>query len=327
VITEAARAALDAAPWECYQFQDGFAAGRWRIDKFWRVRCAERLLETWWGRNGTNGQRKVKVYDQYRAARRALSDLAEGKIRKGYERDRDAERALASAAPSPPAVPRRPQIDPLTRRVAVYAQRDVMDGRRIVHPRGFKQMLSSAVAAEVVTGSQDYGYWPPDEPTPAPSVTAILDGQRVAVEVSNSPEGPWRAVSRENAAARYMRPHIMLPPAQSVPMDPGEEVLWWVSYGGSVVTGPERQVIAAAPCWTNTAQTERARAKLRELIARGGGRDLVMSLAGNSLGEMVVTQLGARPRPPEPEPAVPPTPKASIVALGRFTGLDDDEEI
>jgi predicted DNA-binding WGR domain protein len=193
-LPEPARAAgLASARWLGYRCVRGTSR------KFWRIRHSGRYVQTWWGRIGTEGQAKVKSHANPAAAQRWAEELVVEKVTKGYEPEPEpgpgggpptsglratlahvsAEWQRGAAQRATPA-PAGPERDPLTGRVAVYAQRDVRNDGAVVHVRGSAQMLNPTIAAEVVAsrgadGRPNYGYQHPDgagavaqQPLPSP---------------------------------------------------------------------------------------------------------------------------------------------------------------
>lgn len=115
--------------------------------------------------------------------------------------------ALQNPPVAAPA-PRRPHIDPLTGRVAVFALRDVWSGNRLVHVRGTRQVLAPSIAAEVVTGSSDYGYWHPDDPVPAAPATSAT----AATPTQDAPSTPPTSQPWAQMLATPPRPEPASPP-------------------------------------------------------------------------------------------------------------------
>jgi predicted DNA-binding WGR domain protein len=66
------------AQWDCLVYVGGGS------DKFWRVRSSGRYLQTWWGRNGTSGQRLAKQFPTALLALQEREKLTQSKLAKGY---------------------------------------------------------------------------------------------------------------------------------------------------------------------------------------------------------------------------------------------------
>lgn len=187
----AAQDALQATEWACLKK----VRAETNEDKFWRTRQAGALVESWWGRSGTVGQRRVKEHPSQYEAERATREAHLKKRGDGYELDEAANaecnadirrtnqrRQRLLAAQEGMTSGRRP----------VYAQHDVRGGDgAVTHIRGSVQVLPSAVAREVVEGSRGaYAFHHPDDP-PSFGPTARSEGMRVtAAETQPAPPQP-----------------------------------------------------------------------------------------------------------------------------------------
>lgn len=104
------RAELNREEWRGYIF---VAAGS---DKFWRIRRSGTLVETWWGRRGSSGQKLVHRFHSEQSAIVHRDEKETEKIRKGYvteggTSERAARRSPAAGAAGPSPL-RRPAASP-----------------------------------------------------------------------------------------------------------------------------------------------------------------------------------------------------------------------
>lgn len=118
------RAALDREEWRGYVFVGGGS------DKFWRIRRAGTLVETWWGRRGASGQKLIHRFSSEGSAVLHRDEKETEKVRKGYVPEGGMSERAARRAPRETA-PGAAAPSPLRRPGAVPARHPVGAGAAV----------------------------------------------------------------------------------------------------------------------------------------------------------------------------------------------------